>query len=223
MHSQRGNILFLILLAIILFVALSYAIMGQREQAPASINKEQVDSLAAQIIQTPNLMENAMQRAMMVEGIPDYGFDLSGQGSAVGANSTCTVTACKMFQSRGGGVPNFKLPDWAWEPGASNSDKEVQFWIAQIIGVGTSATELLFRTQPYLRSELCDAINRQTGNPDLVGITNWTADSIGGVSYTNALTSMPAGSGGVGDQETRLKGRRSFCFNGSFYHALIVR
>ena len=85
MITQRGNILFLILLAVVLFAALSYAVTQGMRGGGKDAGPEKFKTLASQILQNVSLMENTMMRAMTVNGVPGYGFDLSGIASSAAA------------------------------------------------------------------------------------------------------------------------------------------
>ncbi len=229
---QRGNILFLILLAIVLFAALSYAIMGQREQAPASMHKEQANSLAAALIQEASLLEQNVMRTKVVENIPDYGFDFVGVNSVNASNGTCTAmpvaSTCRMIRTTGKSML-LTMPDWARTGDAS--DSYARFLMIQIHNVATSLDELVY-LRGYLRKEVCEAINRGLG---ITNIDLSLPDTIGGAAnrnYDGTLTALLDTSGAqLGEPSTGvagIAGRNSFCaYNSSwgyiFVHVLIPR
>ncbi len=225
--AQRGNILFLILLAVVLFAALSYAVIHSQRGGGKSAASEKTDLLAAQLIQNVGLIEQTMMRAMLIDSIKEWGFDVSGAGSNSASNATCTTASCRIYTSKGGGVPDFVMPDWA-APGSQMSDKVASFYVVKVVDVGTSLPELILRFD-IQKKELCDSINRQLGYSD-ISLTVSDSFSSGGTatdySYTGTLTSMPlAPFTIVGDVNTTLAGKRSFCYvvGGSYYfmHVLI--
>ena len=65
---QRGNILFLILLAVVLFAALSYAVTSQRDGGK-NASGESAKSHASALLQYAALVENTVHRMVMVGGI----------------------------------------------------------------------------------------------------------------------------------------------------------
>ncbi len=227
--KQRGNILFLILLAIILFVALTYAVMGQREGANTGIPKEKADTFAAQLIQNTSLIENNMMRAMLVDGVKEWGFDVAGTYSSRGANGTCVSGPCRIYSSRGGTVPDMEIPDWA-STSTDPDDRKANFYVMQVVNLKTDLPEVAIRYS-YIRKEVCDAINRRLGYTD-INLTVADSMSLYGQAsasnnYGGTLSAMPLGTNsGVGDTETSLQGRRSFCYmavsGGTTYHFLHV-
>ncbi len=225
MRRERGNILFLILLAIVLFVALNYAVMGQREQSSPTMSAEQANTMAAQLIQNASLIENSIMRAMTVDGVPDYGFDFSGTGSNSTANATCVSGTCKMFLGKGGAVQPLLIPiKFSVDITGSQTYLKADFWVEEIINVGTSAPDLVIRYRA-LRKEVCEAINRLAGNTDMVTIASEQWDSYG--DYTGTLTSFPPSFGQLGDSWAAIKGKRTFCMNHThgytFVHVLLAR
>ncbi len=228
MRTQRGNILFLILLAIILFVALNYAIMGQREQMPNAIPKEKADAFAAQLAQNANLMENNMIRAMTIDSIKDYGFDFIGNSGLLGAgnaNNTCTAAPCKIYADNGGGVPSLLIPDWASTAANTGGNRKAKFRAIQVVNVGTQADDLVLYYE-FLQKDICTSINRLANATDM-NINDTTESWSGAISFAGTYTSFPVSTGVLGDQVTSISGKRTFCFQHSsgytFVHVLIAR
>lgn len=102
---QKGNVLFLILLAIILFVALAQAVMHSLRGGGRDISDEQAQSYAAAITQYGALTANTVGRLMLVNDCKDN--EISFQNDVVG-NYTNTMTPpgnrCKVFHPAGGGM-----------------------------------------------------------------------------------------------------------------------
>lgn len=63
-HSDAGNVLFLILIAVVLFAALSYVVTSSTRVGGASISKEKADLLAAQIINQFVAFDTAIHRVI---------------------------------------------------------------------------------------------------------------------------------------------------------------
>ena len=64
---QSGNILFLILLAIILFVALSYAVNSGMRGGGKDAGNEKNSLSYSGILQSASLMENSLNRMMLTK------------------------------------------------------------------------------------------------------------------------------------------------------------
>lgn len=69
--KHSGNILFIILIVVALFAALSYAITTGTRTSTKNVNTEQLDLLAAQIVEYGNNIENAIMRLMVSHGCSD--------------------------------------------------------------------------------------------------------------------------------------------------------
>lgn len=67
-RSQRGNILFLILLAVILFAALSYAVTSSMRGGGNNAAKESAQTEASHILNYFTQIDTAVQRMMMTGG-----------------------------------------------------------------------------------------------------------------------------------------------------------
>lgn len=228
---QRGNILFLILLAVVLFAALAYAITQSMRGGGKDGSSERADLLAAQLIQNAGLVEQTMMRAMMVDGVKEWAFDLSGVASRAAPNATCTSSLCRIYTSRGGGVPDFQLPEWASTTPTDTGNRSPIFYVASILDVGTAAPDLILRYDNLTRP-VCDAINNRLGYTDIdqtVSDTINNGSTASDFSYSGNLSAMPAGTNtGIGDANAKLKGRTSFCYAATpatyyFLHVLMVR
>ncbi len=216
-QPQRGNILFLILLAVVLFAALTVAVgRGERGQVK-DISAERASTLAAQLVQHASLIENTVLRSMTIDGIPDYGFDFSGLSNS-SANSTCTVSACKIFSGK---ASPLLIPEWA---SIDTSNSRATFRTPVVIDVGTSQPDLIIY-YTHLKTAVCEAINQNLG----ISVNLALPESFGTAGgYTATLTSFPTEQGMLGDEVVTLKGRRGGCFyNGSvgnvFYWVLLAR
>ncbi len=109
--SQRGNILFLILLAVVLFAALSYAVTGsQRGSGKEGVADEKTDSIASEIINYTALLSNTVNR-LKIGGCKDSELSFENSTFAGYTNSgTPADGRCKVFSPTGGGM-NTKVWD----------------------------------------------------------------------------------------------------------------
>lgn len=104
---QRGNILFLILLAVVLFAALSYAVTSNERGQVKSAAAESLQTAAAQIVQYATLMENTVNRLKLINGCSDTDISFS-----VTTNADPTGKKCWVYHAAGGGMAQWtKLDD----------------------------------------------------------------------------------------------------------------
>lgn len=214
MRSQRGNALFLILIAVALFAALAYAVT-QSGRGSGSIDKEQDLLIAAQITQESASIQTATMR-MILTGTPKDTIEYM----PATWNTLCTTGVNCLFAQEGGAA---RLPD---PPGTIfeynirslfgfNSHAYVcapnnaaGCWYAgtstNIAGIGTTAPDV-FLVYPFLRNDICTAINKGLGISG-IPVEADTAD--------NSLDAAP----GKAAACIRLPGAPT---SNTYYHALV--
>ncbi len=110
--NTKGNALFLILIAVALFAALSYAIT-QSGRGGGNIDREQAAITAANITQYGSSLERGLQRMQIVNGCSDtqisFWHDSNGDGTEDASDnyynsSSPTNHSCHLFDANGGGV-----------------------------------------------------------------------------------------------------------------------
>lgn len=185
MISQRGNVLFLILIAVALFAALSYAVTSSSRSGGGDASKETAHANAAAIIQYATSVKNAIVRIKTVNDCTDYNLDFSnpvfkrGNGTPV---TTANVNApsdkrCHIFDAIGGNVQPVVISPAALDTSVAIYSTSVKlghssFLIFQLKGLGTdgsggtaSANDLVLNV-PYVNRQTCLALN------DLLGVKN---------------------------------------------------
>lgn len=183
-RGQSGNVLFLILIAVALFAALSYAVSSSSRTKAGNTKSENLQLRSAQILQYAATLRSAVQR-MVLSGIP------ADKVEARGANTwdPCTSgTQFCLFGPNGGGAINLVLkpdPDtdvWGNFFSYTNVSDNVT-----VQGLGTAAPEIiLFRAFTYNQKgqEICQAINKGLG---ISGIPKIDAGNWNLASYPGAL------------------------------------
>lgn len=113
MRSQRGNILFLILLAVVLFAALSYAVTSGMRGGGNNASKESAQAAASAIIQYLTMVQSEVQRLMLVNDCTTDNLDwrtgkyVRFDNTAIGTYTATAVTpktGCAVFSDYGGPV-----------------------------------------------------------------------------------------------------------------------
>ena len=234
--TQSGNVLFLILIAVALFAALSYAVTSSTRSGGGDASRENSAVLAAQLIQQATAMQTAVERKKITEGLPDNG--LSFRATNNGVATLCGVARCSIYQQYGGDLPEIPIAAAAYDPSSPCTDTSYKgpcnpypmVGFAQVVDVGSAAPEIMVRYRG-LKRDVCVEINRRLGLT--TGDTEPPMDTYGAphVAYQGNLTTYPATFAVFGDMpETR--GRQAFClrtqnggpFDGYVYlHTLVAR
>lgn len=172
-HKQiRGNILFLILLAIVLFAALSYAVTSSMRGGGRDAGSENAELGAAQILQWFTAVDNAVMR-MELSGIKYEDMSFVYDGKYYGGNplnnymnnTRCTSDTCRIFKPDGGGVapPDFLkygTKDPTGASGSSLSPGGAVLLMAQWPGAGTDLNDVTVFLY-YISIDVCTAIRNK--------------------------------------------------------------
>ena len=243
MSPQRGNILFLILLAVVLFAALAYAVTSSLRGGGKDAVNEGSLAAATQLINYAASYENAVMRMAM--NIPYQNIQYWK-----GANSGCPDATCRVLSPTGGGVSDIPLekkymlnPDVA-SGGATGNQWQVR--LIKVENVGTSKPEIAIVFYG-LKKEICLAINQIlnvpsasiTTVPSGITITNSSATHEFGQSHTPPdvtaeTTYFRYANVGITGASIETAGRSSFCicegvnctssnegFRYSFWHVIM--
>ena len=238
--QQAGSILFMILLAIIVFAALSYAVTQNFRGGGKDASSEDLRATASAIIQYGALLESTVSRTRLVNNIPEWGLDFDdGPGPSVAtANSSCSNTNCRIFKQPGrdGLIQSLKFgeeiidPRWRTQyPALGGGSGSVNYFLmVQVQNVGTALPDLII-TVSGLSPQLCSAVNDILwGTPSGYGNEGY----VGGAdfNYTGTITALPTTFGVFGDEAPFFKGKSYGCigrentgYGGDFYYVLIER
>ena len=161
-NLQNGNALFLILIAVALFAALSYAIT-QSGRGGAGIDKETAEIRAAAAIQYAAQMRATIQRMQLINGCTDteISFETTAwdDGNEPLYVHSSSRPACEVFSSEGGGATLVL--------GSAFSGNDL------ITGIGndcsdSSCAELLYRLKVEADElEIAETINKNMGHSEL--------------------------------------------------------
>ncbi|MET4133007.1 type II secretory pathway pseudopilin PulG [Porphyrobacter sp. MBR-155] len=227
MYAQKGNALFLILIAVALFAALSYAITTS-SRGGSNSNRENILISAAEITQYAGALQSAITRMRLVNGCADttisFWTDTNGDGAATAADTYYNPTAptdfsCHVFHPVGGGVAPQSAPALA-----RLSDDFSYNGGHPVIDVPTptppNTAELLLALRDINR-DVCLEINKAVGVPLSAGDAPqepdpdfFTQKFIGVYVTGNHITSA------------NMRGRREGCFKNPsgmyFYFAVLI-
>lgn len=241
--SQKGNVLFLILIAVALFAALSYAVTSSSKGGGSGISKDKAKLHASEITQYGTQVEQTISRLMVMNQCSNtqISFENSVVSGYVNPNAPADKS-CHVFDAgNGGGLP-FKSPS------AHLSDESDIWYIGRtcVVDVGSgqdgchsdnSGSDLVMYI-PHIHKEICLEINRKLGIPTVSGDAprgdNNEYYRAGGSKFVGAYNNGGlAQTGGVGEA-ANFNGKYSGCFQGTgnahlpagyyhYYHVLIAR
>ena len=156
--TETGSALFMILIGVALFAALSYTVADMmRSGNPEAIGEERAKLYADEILDYAQAVRRAVQD-MRINGCSDT--EISFENDAVAGYTNGTNTDCQVFHTDGGGLTWIDLKFNSSNPGETFSGSmDVEN------GIGSSAADLFFTLGP-LPKDICLAIN------DKLGITN---------------------------------------------------
>lgn len=165
-NHQSGNILFLILIAVALFGALSFAITSSSRQSQGNNDSENTLIASAELIQHANALENAMTylratnkctvEEMSFERSPFDGSDADYVNPAAGANF-----GCHLFHPQGGKVSQAKPPRNA------NDGRDWAYIEGRVLGIGADQTACgtecheVIAVLGGLSQDVCRILNRR--------------------------------------------------------------
>lgn len=158
MGKQQGNALFLILIAVALFAALSYAIT-QSGRGGGTINKETMLLKAAQATQQMAYLRSVVTRMILINGTTASTLDLH-TGDYI---TTCSTGDNCLFSPTGGGVTPPTIDPYLYDGHLFGQPPKPSYFEGHsIVGVGTSAPDPLIAFED-LTQEACLAINKGLG------------------------------------------------------------
>lgn len=195
---QRGNALFLILIAVALFAALSYAVT-QSGRGGGNTNAEKARLDAGQILQTVGRMQTALTRLQVTNACTETMISFETATSTNYANSNApTDKSCNFFDANGGGLSGISVPSSATTTGSSRSFGYSASY--RIVGVGTNNSDLIMGVSD-LTPDVCAQLNsllgiatigNRTGNPSPGRFVGGYDDSGTAVSFDTTASGRMA-------------------------------
>ena len=173
--NQSGNVLFLILIAVALFAALSYVVTSSSRSGSKGISNEKADLIAGQILNDINSIRFGYQRLLAQCGFSRVDLDEDTSNSLRRNPLSPSVSgdfSCALFHPNGGGQRTDRLTADVFSNGVISSWRQTRWvWVP---GVGPdTATDLTIVNFGPIQTDVCKALNKQlTGSetiPVLVG------------------------------------------------------
>lgn len=178
--TESGNVLFLILIAVALFAALSYAVTSS-SRGGSSDRSEKYYSTLAQYQQYASLVSDTLKRLNIINGCTVEQFSFESEywkGNNQRANDDNPNApedgTCHVFAPEGGNLNMLILPNddnLYTASSVGNNDSFFYFHETRIgsgAGVyGSDLADIVFHVG-YLRDDFCRAINRQLHNENSI-------------------------------------------------------
>jgi hypothetical protein len=196
-YKQCGSSLIIILVAIALFAALSYA-LSQQGGSGNTLSAERARLLASDVIDMGNKQAEAVAR-LRLKNISQTNISFENSSILTYTNSGCTTDLCRVFAFDGGGL------DWETPINDINGGKNWGYsGDLSIQNIGSGDADLV-ALLPDISSTLCDRINTLLRLYD----AGDTIPNFGGVSanvFTGNYLSTP-----VNLTSSKIDGQKSGC------------
>lgn len=180
--SQSGSSLVIILVAVALFAALSYAI-SQQSNSSASLSNEKIRLIASDIIDMGNKLSDATAR-LRLRQISNTSISFENAVVAGYTNAACTTDLCKIFTFDGGGKD--------WETPTSDVNGGVDWGYTgniAIRNIGLGDADLV-AILPELSLDICNRINTLIGIYGAGGVPTVIA-AVAANQFTGAYAGVP--------------------------------
>lgn len=223
---ERGNVLFLILIAAALFAALSYVIVQSSRSGGGDAAREKYALDAAEIRGYATALQTSIGR-MLINGcsLTSLNFHNDADGGLHTNPSATPGNTCDVFHPAGGGVAlKTSTSKWASDPNFYYSGS------AAVSGIGTTCATPecsdLVLVMRGVHMGLCEALNRSSGQQ--IDITNLPVDTQQSCPYVGTMDCAGNNIAEVIFTAPELTGKNSICYNDSvhgltFMHVLLER
>lgn len=217
---QSGSAIVLILVAVAMFAALSFAVMRGGAGSTQALTDQQALLAAQEMISFSSTMQKTIH-TMRLRGVNETQFDFSNdvyktlhEIPITLPNGSCTNDICKVFDVNGGAITPFVTASNALilPPSGPNTHKpgHAGFWVLKVGGIGSELPDLLM-INAFLKKEVCIKINELLGVENPAGAP--PVDSYGNMMvYSDNIVTFPDPVGyGLGDQAPQIVGKSIFC------------
>ena len=137
-HTQSGNALFIILIAVALLGALSYAVTQSNRGGVTALTDEKAKLYATEILDYAQVVANAVAQ-LRLRGCDETEISFENNvASAIYTNSNSpSDKTCHVFHPSGGGL-SWNVPDDGMVAGGASADSWGVYESNEIQGIGTS-------------------------------------------------------------------------------------
>ena len=205
--SQSGNALFIILIAVALLGALSYAVTQSSRGGAEALTDEKAKLYAAEILEYAQVVSNAVAQ-LRLRGCDEseISFENNLVSGYTNGNSPSDKT-CHVFYPSGGGL-SWNVPDDGMIVGGASADGWGVYYGNQIKNVGTNGGESdIILSLKDIDTNICIQLNKRLS----IGASLSSLPNDGGL-----INGPFIGSFGVnveiGDEDSALEGQKAACY-----------
>ncbi len=216
--DQQGNILFLILIGVVLFAALSFAFIHSSKTSLSGPQSEKAEISAASIIEFTTSVQNAAHRLIIVNTVPITSLKFNNNifktksGTAImGSLGSPSDPSLYVFHPKGGSISPVSFANIASAcPSCSSSSTSpghsVLYWEnVQENGSSIADPSILVHDLP---NDICLALNKKF-DISIIPTLNMNGVDFGGTTSIPPSVSNPSGNA---TSLAAIKGKSSFCF-----------
>lgn len=229
-QREGGNVLFLILIAVVLFGALSFAISEGSRNSQKDAGQEKIESTAAALMQYAATIENAVTRVRVSNACLDTEISFATPiyedlSSAVynpdgRFNDPYPDKRCHVFESTGGQAIALVFPSAVimGQTAGPLKSGHATLIIANVPRIGSSQPDLILAL-PSIRRDVCLRAQVKANGPSFsgeVGNCVWT-------DYTGSFAASPACDAGVNNVWTWCGVDAANSESANFYHIVMPR
>jgi type II secretory pathway pseudopilin PulG len=175
-RNDTGNVFFVILIAVMLFAALTFTFTRGIQQGGNTVSQRQAELIASDMMTYAQRVERGVQK-VLGERISENVLSFENSFVSGYSNPSCTVDSCRVFAPQGGGVA------WQSPPANANTVATPYVYVTNRVGsadgttrqIGTAARDLVILT-PVSRT-ICEAINKKANQLDFWESTGAHNDS----------------------------------------------
>lgn len=186
-HAVRGNVLFIILIAVALFGALTAAVTRSTSTvSPETLTEGQAKIYASEMMQYAHELEQAVNRLLTLKGCEQTQISFDENVSTVGTYDNAGAPSdyhCHVFHVNGGGVSYKPMnPEWLDKGASQTFYGQILFFTSCITGAGPQyvgncnsgapavtqqyADIVLFI--PFIKKEICTALVEKLMGSDTI-------------------------------------------------------
>lgn len=215
-YQQRGNVLFLILIAVALFAALSYVVTSSTRSGSGSTERERAKMAAAEILQVVTAIRTDVLRKT-ISGIPTDSINFSstyqkrwdGVTWNGDVNPRCGNSSCKVYDVASA-LPYRDFMNYANRPTTTGVKQgHLSSRYLCVGGIGTALPDIVLVIR-NLDDPVCKAINEAAGLGYVLIDSNevvqsWPYATATSAQYDSTCTSS------TGSSVTQFLGKQYFC------------